>query len=475
MLKIQNKKMDNGNVIKNNKKEQKLKTNKIWIQKQNIIPEGMDDKMSLDKKLMKKYVSLLLEEEKIDKNKIKINRLKNKEDKRSFSSKIIEGISPKSQSILIKIGKHIKKIKKSISDITKMNGLYLEQNTRSTIQNDNKDNINNTFSIHKKNSMKSIQLDTSLKKEILLKKLGINKNDNDNDNKIINHLSDNDDIYRERNNFRKNFIFVNDNYRKQLNRAFLKYNPISHLEDLKILVQAVPSIRKDISKINEEVEEDIKWKCDSFHFRKKYLKFISKNRRSNSVEPQTVSPKSTQKKMSNFPKIGKNNFIKDKKILSPQYSKVKTISLFEKRRARGDIQRINLQKEQKIEEINQILNATNEINNLIKQENISDKIDSCKTDYTQRMNYLKKEEMKNKSNILKKDYFKNDQNKVVEKIGDIFLYQIARNSKEKEKQLKDKIKIEHNEFNKKVKDGKKSIMVQLREILKLNINNNQGH
>ena len=474
--------MDNGNVIKNNKKEQKLKTNKIWIQKQNIIPEGMDDKMSLDKKLMKKYVSLLLEEEKMDKNKIKINKLKNKEDKRSFSSKIIEGISPKSQSILIKIGKHIKKIKKSISDITKMNGLYLEQNTRNTFQNDNKDNINSTFSIRKKNSMKNIQLDTLLNKENLLKKLGINqkdKNDKDNpDNKIINHLSDNDDIYGERHkrdDFRKNFMFVNDNYRRQLNCAFLKYNPISHLENLKILVQAVPSIRKDISKINEEVEEDIKWKCDSFHFRKKYLNFISKYPRSNSVEPQGVSPKSPQMKMSNFPKIGKNNYMKDKKILSPQYSKVKTISLFEKRRARGDIQKINLQKEQKIEEINQILNATNEINNFIKPENISDKIDLCKTDYSQRMYYLKKEEMKNKNKILKKDYFKNDQNKVVEKIGDIFLYQIARNSKEKEKQLKDKIKIEHNEFNKKVKDGKKSIMVQLREILKLNINNNQGH
>jgi hypothetical protein len=262
-------------------------------------------------------------------------------------------------------------------------------------------------------------------------------------------------------------MFVNDNYRRQLNCAFLKYNPISHLENLKLLVQAVPSIRKDISKINEEVEEDIKWKCDTFHFRKKYLNFIAKYPRSNSVDPTPKSTKSPQMKIKNFPKIEKNSLPKEKKIISPQYSKIKSMTLFEKRRNRGDLQRFNLQKEQKIEEINQMINATNDINNYIKKENISDKIDLCKTDYSRKM-YM------NKNRTFNKNYFKDDQNKILNKFGDLFLYQIARNSKEKEKQLKDKIKNEHNEFTKKVKDGKKSIMVQLHELLNKN-NDNQVH
>ena len=67
----------------------------------------------------------------------------------------------------------------------------------------------------------------------------------------------------------KNFLFVNDIYRKQLNFAFLKYNPEKHLENLKFLVEAEPLIRRDISTIKKEVEEDIKLRCDKNHFKKK--------------------------------------------------------------------------------------------------------------------------------------------------------------------------------------------------------------
>ena len=439
--------MDENNSKRNNKKESRLKMNKIWIQQQNTLPEGMVEKMSLQKKLMKNSVDLLSEEEKTDKNKEKIYNLKNKEFKRSFSSNIIEGVSPKAKSILLKIGKHIKRMKKSISDITKMNGLYLEQNARNTFQLDNNQK-NKTLS---KLNFKNIQLDNLLKN---------NKLKNENKNNISNCLSDNDDdIYGEKHkkeDYVKNFMYVNDNYRKQLNCAFLKYNPISHLENLKILIQADPSIRKDISKIKEEVEEDIKWKCDKFHFRKKYLNFISKNPRSNSVQPTPISPKSPQIKNSKIlPKISKTNLQKEK-IISSQHSKTKAINFFEKIRTR-DNQKYNLQKEQKIEEINHLLNATNEINNLIKNENINDKIDLYKTDYEQKMYYTSKDELKH-NNISNKDYFFEDKNKVINKIGDVYCYQIARNAKEKEKQLKGKIQNENNRLKKRIIDGKKNTM-----------------
>ena len=184
-------------------------------------------------------------------------------------------------------------MKNSISDITKMNGLYLEQNARNTFRLEG-NKTNKTLS---KLNYKNVKLDNLLKDDNNSNRTYFpNKNHNNN---AKNYLSDNDDIYgdkQKKEDYVKNFMYVNDNYRKQLNFAFLKYNPISHLENLKILVQADPFIRKDISKIKEEVEEDIKWKCDKFHFRKKYLNFISKNPRSLSVEPVPVpsnlSPKS---------------------------------------------------------------------------------------------------------------------------------------------------------------------------------------
>ena len=450
---------------KNEKKEKKLKMNKIWIQQQNILPEGMLERMTLQRRIMKNSVELLNEEEKIDKNKEKIYNSRKKEYKRSFSTNIIEGVSPKAKNILLKIGKHISKMKKSISDITKMNGLYLEQNARNTFRLEG-DKTNKTLS---KLNYKNIKLDNLLKDENNSNRTYF-PNTNHNSN-MKNYLSDNDDIYGERHkkeDYVKNFMYVNDNYRKQLNFAFLKYNPISHLENLKILVQADPFIRKDISKIKEEVEEDIKWKCDKFHFRKKYLNFISKNPRSLSVQskPKPLSPKSPKSPKSLKTKIQKilpnikNKNLKEKKIISPQNSKSRTINFFEKIRNKENL-KYNNQKDQKIEEINNMLSVTNEIKNLISNENINDKINLYKTDYEKKMYYSNRNEKKNSKNLLNKDYFLEDKKKVEDKIGNVFCFQIAKNAKEKEKQLKGRVFNENNKMNKRLIDGKKNILDEI--------------
>lgn len=431
---------------KNKKKEKKYKMNKIWIQQQNIMPEGMLERMFLQKRLLKNSVELLNGEEKIDKNKEKIFKSKNKEFKRSLSSNIIEGVSPYAKKILLKIEKHIKRMKKSISDITKMNGLYLEQNARNTFQNENNHKNENS------SKYKNIRLDNLLRNENYSKTFLNDKNSSNRKN----FLSDDDNTHEEKNkkeDYVKNFMYVNDNYRKQLNFAFLKYNPISHLANLKILIQADPSIRKDISKIKEEVEEDIKWKCDKYHFRKKYLNFISKYTRSNSVQPMPISPKPMKSKNKTiFPKI--------KKMVTPQYSRAKSINFFDKIKNREN-QKYTNQKGNKIEEMNQMLNATTEINNLIKNDNINKKINLYKTDYEQKMYYTNRDSLKYNKKLINKDYFLDDKKRVVEQIGNAYCFQISRNAKEKEKLLKGKIINENNKMHKRIIDGKKNIMEEI--------------
>lgn len=444
-------------LTKNIKKDQKLKMRKLWIQEQNTLPEGMNDKISIHKRSIKDAVDLLNEENKKDKNKEKAYNYRKRDLNRSPSSILIKGVSPKSRSILLKIGKHIRKIKRSISDITKMNGLYLEQNARNTFRLNNNDK-NKTLS---KLNFKNKQIDELLKSDNNDKLNIFFNNDNSKDNNRDNnasYLSDNEDIYGEKHkkeDFVKNFMYVNDNYRTQLNCAFLKYNPISHLENLKILIQADPSIRKDISKIKEEVEEDIKWKCDKFHFRKKYLNFIAKNPRSNSVTPTSkIIQKKGKEKI--LPNILRKKYQKQK-MFSPQNSKAKTLNFFDKIRNREN-QKIFVHKEQKIEEINHILRATKEIDNLIKNENINDKIDLYRTDYANKMYYNYRDEKSNNDSLLNKDYFLDDKKKVVSKIGDLYCFQIARNANEKEKKLKGKIKNENDQLNKKIIDGKRNTM-----------------
>lgn len=445
-------------MTKNIKKEQKLKMRKLWIQEQNTLPEGMNEKISLNKKSIKDAVDLLNGENKKDKNKEKAYNFRKRDFNRSPSSMLIKEVSPISRAILMKIGKHIRKIKRSISDITKMNGLYLEQNTRNTFRQSNSFKNKTLTKLNFKNNQIDELLNNKNNDKINILFNNTYNKDNKNDN-TASYLSDNEDIYgekRKKDNYFKNFIYVNDNYRTQLNCAFLKYNPISHLENLKILIQADPSIRKDISKIKEEVEEDIKWKCDKFHFRKKYLNFIARNPRSNSVTPiSKVTQKNEKEKR--LPNILKQKQQKQKKRFSPQNSKTRTFNFFDKIRNREN-QKINVHKEQKIEEINHILRATKEIDNLIKNENINDKIDLYRTDYANKMYYSNRDEKPNNDSLLNKDYFLEDKNKVVSKIGDLYCFQIARNANEREKKLKGKIKNENAQLNKKIIDGKRNTM-----------------
>ena len=422
------------------KPKKEIKMNKIWVQNHNTLPEGMASKIIIDKKIVKDSVDLLNGEYKKESN-AKPNYIR-REMNRSSSSKLMEEVSKKSKTILLKIGKHVKKIKQSMTDITKMNGLYLDEKA--------KKNYNNKKGIIPK-----------LRKNKSTEDINKNKTFTDNLNKFKNNLnySDNEDEDNKLNqnkktkkeNYVKNFVYVNDNYRKQLNFAFLKYNPQAHLENLKILVQADPSIRKDITKIQEEIEEDIKWKCDKHHFRKKYLHFLAKNRRDGSV-PARKSKKSSNNTLS-LPNINKKK-LKLEKSISKVFKQVNINDIINKK----DEKKISQQKELTKEQIRHMLIASKEIDNLIQNDNINDKIDLFKTDYAKLMYYPRLNDSKKENNLLEKDYFIDDKKKVVEKIGDVFAFRMNKNINEKERLYKGRINNENEKFKKRVIEGKQSAL-----------------
>jgi len=277
----------------------------------------------------------------------------------------------------------------------------------------------------------------------------LNYSDNeDEDNKL------NQNKKTKKENYVKNFVYVNDNYRKQLNFAFLKYNPQAHLDNLKILVQADPSIRKDITKIQEEIEEDIKWKCDKHHFRKKYLQFLAKNRRDGSV-PARKSKKSNNNNLS-LPNINKKK-LKLEKSISKVFKQVNINDIINKKEEK----KISQQKELTKEQIRHMLIASKEIDNLIQNDNINDKIDLFKTDYAKLMYYPRLNDnnsSKKENNLLEKDYFVDDKKKVVEKIGDVFAFRMNKNINEKERLYKGRINNENEKFKKRVIEGKQSAL-----------------
>ena len=304
-----------------------------------------------------------------------------------------------------------------------------------------------TFNQKSKNNIKKIKLRRS-SSEIISGNKTFNKNFEYITNKNENNKKE---------DYVKNFVYVNDNYRKQLNFAFLKYNPISHLDNLKILVQAEPSIRKDIIKINQEVEEDIKWKCDKYHFLKKYLNLLARNERSRSVQKMQENENQNKTIKDNLlPNINNKNknkaAIKAQKSVSSIYKQVNLLEKLNKK----EMMKINAQKEQTQEEINHMLNASKEINDLIRNENINDKIEMFKTDYAKQMYYPGHES--NSENLLEKDYFMDEKKKIVDKIGTVYSFKMNKTVCEKEKIFKGKINNENEKFKKRITDGKRNTM-----------------
>ena len=455
-----------------NKKTSHFNKNcRIWNQEQNVLPEGMVEKIYLKKRVMKDSLDLLNEEVKYN-NKDRILQLRKKNEfKRSSSSKIIEDVSPYSKTILLKIGGYMRKIKQSISDITKMNGLYLEDKSKLINKYQNKNSTLSPVNFHrnKLNIDKANKTNSFTMKN--LKKKAKSKSD----------LSEKDDdgFYggrSKKDDYLKNFLYVNDNYRKQLNCAFLKYNPISHLENLKILAQADPILCQDINNVKKEVDDSIK-QITKKVYRKKNIEILEKQSRSRSVQ-QNESNKSNNnlKKQGKLPKISdNNNKIEKKKSLAqiPQNTNQNFI-FSQKNRKNYYIKQLNALKEMQKDEYKQMLLATSKINDFINERNIKDKIDLFKTDYAKNMYSFNRnyddDDTKNSNNmnLMKKDYYANDKKNVVKEIGNVYCFKMQRTVREGERAYREKISSAKKKFDDKIIDGKEKTNKELTSYLEKN-------
>ena len=438
--------MSNNTNIEEKKRAYKIETIKVlekfWKMKNNIVPEGMYQKTLDYKKDMKNLIDILLEEKKRE----KLLKLKKIKLKQSSSIKSMEHISPNVKTIITKIGRNYGKIRNSITNISKTNGLYLRQNAIKAL-----DNLN---SEEKNQNMEKIIEDD---------KYNINYYKTQRNKKFI--LNDVNTLERKSFN---NFLYSNASYRKQLNFAFLKYNPNKHLENLKLLVQTEPLIRKDVNIIKKEVDEDIKWRCDKHHFRKKYEILKKRFKRSNSVQTDPKLQLDNQNKKI-LPNLNTKETVKIMKILTPSFSDKKIFNIYDIKKKEED-SKIIIHKEKKLEELKNILKASSGINELIKDNNINKKIDMFKTNYDIKVKLSEYYDDNNK-NLLETDYFYEEKKNIINKLGNIYEFKISNNLKEKEKEnkLKGKIINDNDAFNLKLIEEKNDAINDIDENIKDNI------
>ena len=183
--------------------------------KKNTQTDEIFPKINHNLFIIKTYTNNLLDEKKKEKTNNRIKFISRNLKRNSSDSILFEKeISPSSKKLLLKIRKHIKYMEKSASEISKLNEIFLEKqpNKELNIQNNNLENKNNNNNIIIQNKYK---------------------------------LS-------------KNFSYINDKYRRQLNNAFLRFNPITYINNLKILENADPLIKKDIDNLKKNIDEEIK-------------------------------------------------------------------------------------------------------------------------------------------------------------------------------------------------------------------------
>ena len=489
---------------------------RIWRQKQNILSDAIIPIINIHKREVKDELNKLMGEENEVANKTNINSIK-KKNKLSVSSsaKNLEQVSPYAKKILKKINIHIKKIKDSSDDITAMNALYLDNRIFPEKNGNNKNKRNFFFN----NSLSRSE--------------HINNYNSASTNNIMSSSQDYD-LYSNYNaavikrDKRNNFSYINSNYRRQLNRAFNRFNPLTYLNNLKILLQISPSIREDIKKTKSEVEEDIKKICDKEKYSKKLKAVLSNKNRCRSVEMDNFNHNlyksndtlrrknkliintnininvnkannntnnnlilnlnnnkntASNKDENNTENVAKPTFsflpkITREKILgSPKELKM-GLGLFEKLK-RKESQKIISVREQKIEEAKKIYKITNEIDNLIGKENIDEKVNQYIDDYKLQkyLNQLKDNEFEN--SIKKKDYYREQKAKINDMLGLLYTDKIQKKALEKEREYNRRLKRDKHDYFLKIDCELRKNLEEFDEDLKsknidLNINESEN-
>ena len=212
------------------------------------------------------------------------------------------------QKIVNDVAKTIENINKSTEEIKKLNALYL---------------INTSQKINKQDKSGQVEENS--------KNVKINET----------YLPPIKEEQKSRNQ-PTNFKYINDNYRKQLNRAFLNFNPIIHLGNLNILRKADPEINKDIEKLTKHIEDDLSEITNKNYYHNQYEKIVEQNKKrkkrseNSSVNTAPTAPTEPGVKANNqiykpiFRKKMKNRkSIEIKKKFPDQELEEKTLSLME--------------------------------------------------------------------------------------------------------------------------------------------------
>ena len=400
--------------------------NKNWKKNNDVKVDIIKRIKNMQSKVKFSYCQLL-DENNVRDFYYKTLNTSSEEKRRKKKKKTIDNISPLAKRFIKKTNNKINKVNQSTLDIVKLNYLYYL----------NKPQKNVSKSCDEKSRNKFNRVKSSI--------------DNTNEDNLLKKLNSKSLI--------KNFVYINNNFHKQINNAFMKYNPTSHLNNMKILLEAVPSFHEDISRVKDEVENDINFKCDKYKFKKKYLNYKNKQNLLSVNQPNLKNEPNLKKnanKIVSLPKIRMND--ENKKVNIHLFF----INKLKKNRGQ-DFKKL---KQNKISEINRLISISGNINNLIEKDAIENKIKKYIEDY----NIVKYNAEINKNNdfkidLNKIDYFRKEKSTIDKKLESFYLNKYFNSIDKQENNLFNKLNSELDVFTNKNINNRDSSLNELDNFL----------
>ena len=440
--------------IKNQKEEaqpeQKFNFNNLKILDEfkkikNTFSDGIIPKIKHHKRFVNNSTKILIGEE-TELYNLNLGRTKNSKDLQTSNSALdATYISDKAKLLRRRINYHINKVKKSHEDLTLLNGLYLDNSLN---HGKNSTSIMNSMSIVKSQEKTSNYGEAITKKKLM-----------------------------------KNFDLITNNYHKRLKFAFSKYNPMTYLNDLKKLLLISPEVRHDVTKIKNDVDEDIKHLNNKKKFTKMFHKIkTTKNERNKGLDNFDSIINKSNDILKNF-SLKNINDNENKKVILPILKEIKANTIrrdstikfgFLNKVRRKETRRLLDTKAHQYDEIKQLHNISKEIEKYIDNDNIDKKIDKNVQDFME-FKYLEIMQKRNgnnaKSTFKPKDYYKTQRNKIDELVGDLYIKNLRTKVQENARKLNKRLFINKNDyFNKMNSDMKSSLNEFDKNIVRNNIN-----
>ena len=309
---------------------------RVWKQRQNLSSENIIHDIIRDQAKIKNYAEALNEEEKNDKKK-KIKNYQSFDGFRNRKQKDLK-LSTNVQKIMSEVGKLVLDMKIISENSYKNNINSLINTTKQIKKTEIINDSNNILKVKEKEYKSSLEGKT--------KKI-------------------------------PNYQFLADAYRRQINKAFVNYNPNIHLSSIRKLKETEPETDKEYQIISKEVDSFINVK-NPFIFGGNYKKKEKINKSKELKEDNKLEEKSNLG--GNNSSIGytavtaeseNNSQIQPSQIISPSQN------LFGKKHKikKQEIKRKFPDREKREKELNLMSNVLNNIGNSISNENIGNYFD----------------------------------------------------------------------------------------------------